>query len=375
MHPKDIELLRFTYYRGRVALAAILRALKVGRGDNVAIQAFTCLAVPEAILSVGARPLYIDVEAEGVTMDPADLAQRLSGDVKAIVVQHTYGVPTDMDRIMEVADFRRIPVVEDCAHAIGSTWNGQQLGSRGVAAFYSYEASKPIVIGMGGSAVTNDLELARSLESDYVKYSEPSGIVQLQLLGLRAAGRLLYRPDTYWMVRKGFRALSRVGAIPGSYNDVTFDSVPAKDFQLRMGGSQRALLRRALRSMARSTEQRRAIGDVLLEGVTAGRVRLLAINPAASPVFARVPFLAESRSSLLEAATRSSVEVTDFYNSPVHPLQGESLRKVGYQPGSRPNAEWISARIITVPTNRYMTGRILDRVLRVLNGRGGRQSA
>ena len=114
------ELTRFTYFRGRVALAAILRGLGVKAGDEVALQAFTCVAVPEAIMSIGAIPVYVDVEPGGINMDAEDLARKIGAATRAIVIQHSFGLPADVAQLTSIARDNNLPLVEDCAHTIAS---------------------------------------------------------------------------------------------------------------------------------------------------------------------------------------------------------------------------------------------------------------
>ena len=150
-----LRLTQCTYYRGRVALAAILKSLGVGRGDEVVIQAFTCVAVPEGVMASGARPVYADIEPGGCNVDPASLEERITSRTRAIVLQHTFGIPAQMDRVMLIAERAGIPVIEDCCHALASQFDGRLLGSIAVARFYSFEWGKPLVARLGGAAVAN----------------------------------------------------------------------------------------------------------------------------------------------------------------------------------------------------------------------------
>ena len=145
----DLTLL--CYSRGRVALKAILRGIGVSGGDKVAIQAFTCSAVPEAIMAAGALPLYVDIESDGFNMDPEDLRKKISHRTRAIIAQHTFGIPADMDRILGIANESQIPVIEDCCHTLTSSYKGKVVGSFGVGSFYSYGWGKPVVIGVEGA--------------------------------------------------------------------------------------------------------------------------------------------------------------------------------------------------------------------------------
>ena len=161
-----------TYFRGRVALAAMLEGLGVGEGTSVAIQAFTCVAVPDAVLATGAVPVFVDIEPGGVNMDVERLRDALTdvqaaSPIRAIVVQHTFGVPARVDELIELAEAHDVPVIEDCCHTFHTRYAGRQVGSRGVGAFYSYEWGKPVVCGVGGSARTNDPGLDARLRASY----------------------------------------------------------------------------------------------------------------------------------------------------------------------------------------------------------------
>ena len=134
------------YYRGRVAQAAILNALGIGQGDKVAIQAFSCLAVPEGVYATGAEPIYIDIEENGYNLCPDSLSERITPKTKAIIVQHTYGIPAQLDKIMAIAKDNGILIIEDCCHSLDGKYNSKQLGTFGVAAFYSFEWGKPIAV-------------------------------------------------------------------------------------------------------------------------------------------------------------------------------------------------------------------------------------
>ena len=361
------DLTRLTYFRGRVALAAILRGLGIGAGDEVIIPAFTCIAVPEALLSIGARPVYVDVEEGGINMDPAELDRTLGDNTRAVVVQHSFGLPADMSRISASARRRGVPLIEDCAHTISSRVDGRTVGSFGAAAIYSYEAAKPVFAGIGGSAVSNDDVLSAALIREYPGYHEPPKILQLQLGALFLAHRTVYRPSTYWTVRALYRAVSATGLIRGSYNKVETDAAPADDFGMRMGALQKRLLRNGLKRLEIESTHRMRVADRYRTGINSPAVTHIPVPSSAEPVFGRYPMLVENRDVLVERARKAKVEIAVFYSTPVHPLEGEGLRKVGYEPGSCPNAEWVSDRIVSLPTGTQVTEREIQRAIKLFN--------
>ncbi|MEP6872651.1 MAG: DegT/DnrJ/EryC1/StrS family aminotransferase, partial [Anaerolineaceae bacterium] len=284
-NPNDLS--RLTYFRGRVALAAILRGIGVRVGDEVLIQGFTCTAVPEAVLSLGARPRYVDVEGGGPNMDADDLARKITARSAAVVIQHTFGLPADVTRLLGVAREWGVPLVEDCAHTIASRVDGRTVGSFGAAAFYSYEASKPMFIGIGGSAVCNDAGLADALTLAYGDYAEPSAATQLQLAAMFLAHRVAYRPSAYWMVRALYRRLVVAGILRGNYNRVADETGPALDFGRRMGRTQAALLLRALKRLDAQSLHRRWVADHYRTGIRATGVAHIPVATNADPVFGR----------------------------------------------------------------------------------------
>jgi dTDP-4-amino-4,6-dideoxygalactose transaminase len=359
---------QFTFFRGRVAQAALLRALGTESGDDVAIQAFTCVAVPEAVLSLGARPVYIDVAASRFTIDPDDLAAKLTPRTRAIVVQHTFGIPADWDRIATVAAARGLPVIEDCAHSIGSTIDGRPVGSIGVASFYSFEASKPLFVGIGGSAQVNDPRLAARMREQAGMYTPPPIAVQARILAMYMAHRVAYRPSNYWRVRALYRSLVRLGIIPGNYNAVALDAAPADDFRRALGAAQRWLLSGALRRLAADLPHRRWVAEQYRSRITGPGIRHPELSSVTNPVYARYPLLTEHKEDVLRRAPEFRVEVADWYASPVHPLTGDALQGVGYRAGSCPRAEALTGQVISLPVGTLVNEGLIQRTVALLAG-------
>ena len=361
------ELTERTYFRGRVAMAAILRGLGVRPGDDVLIQAFTCIAVPEAVFSIGARPRYVDVAWGSPNMDPADLRKKIRPDTRAVVIQHSFGLPADVHELGGIAAAAEVPMVEDCAHTIASSVDGRLVGSFGAGAFYSYEASKPVFVGIGGSAIANDPALASALRSSYIDYTEPATSTQLQLIAMFLAHRVAYRPSTYWTVRSLFRTLVKAGVIKGNYNKVEDQSGPAEDFTRRMGSQQQRMLESALRQLESQSRHRVWVADQYRSNIANASVKHFPLAPGVAPVFGRYPMLVENKTGWIEGARKARVELADFYATPIHPLEGDGLRRVGYEPGSCPNAEWISKRIVSLPTGMQVDKRQIDRATAYFN--------
>lgn len=355
------DLLRLTYFRGRVALHAVLEGLNVGRGDEVATQAFTCLAVPEGILATGARPRYVDISPDGYNLDADDLKRKIGPQTRAIVAQHTFGIPAAMTPILNIAREQGIPVIEDCCHTLASTFGGQPVGTFGAASFYSFEWGKPIVAGIGGSAVVHDLELRQRLESAYPSLGEPGALSQCKLEMQYLAYYLLYRPKLYWPVRSLFHRLSKLGAAEGNYNQVDDDDV-ARDFSLTMAPRFRRRLAHELKGVPEHSRHARWVVDQYRSAI-AGSGTVHPDPPAqADVVYARYPLRVAEKPQLLAKARECGVEVAEWYSTPIHPLGKDQSQSVHYEPESCPNAEARSQEVISLPTHRRVKQGYINKV-------------
>ncbi|WP_221032517.1 DegT/DnrJ/EryC1/StrS family aminotransferase [Actomonas aquatica] len=147
---------------GTDALELALRSVGVGPGDEVLTVANTVTATASAIAAIGARPRFVEVDKSTFNMCPDALATALqSGSAKAIVPVHLYGGPADLTAICDLAARYGIPVVEDCAQAVGATWADRPVGSWGQAAAFSFYPTKNLgCLGDGGAIVTRDLTVA-----------------------------------------------------------------------------------------------------------------------------------------------------------------------------------------------------------------------
>lgn len=158
---------------GTDALELSLRVSGVGPGDLVATVSFTFLATVDAILHVGAQPLFIDIDPLTYTMNPKDLEEKLEAlalsgrrRIRAVIAVHLFGHPCDMDGIAAIARRFRLAVIEDAAQAAGARYRGKPVGSFGKLGCFSFFPTKNLgAFGDGGMVVTNSKTLAEKLRT------------------------------------------------------------------------------------------------------------------------------------------------------------------------------------------------------------------
>ncbi|MFI3300992.1 MAG: DegT/DnrJ/EryC1/StrS family aminotransferase [Candidatus Gastranaerophilales bacterium] len=145
---------------GTDALHLALRALDIGAGDEVITVAFTFVATTEAIGIVGAKPVFVDIDANTFNLDASKLEAAITPNTKAIIPVHLYGQACDMDAIMEVAKRHNLHVIEDCCQAIGALYKGQMVGTFGDFGCFSFYPTKNLgAMGDGGLLTTNNEQL------------------------------------------------------------------------------------------------------------------------------------------------------------------------------------------------------------------------
>ena len=151
---------------GTDALEIALRALQIGPGDEVIVPAQTWISTAEAVNLVGATPVFADIQPETLCMDPLALESACSPKTKAIIPVHLFGLPADMEAIMDIARDRDLKVIEDCAQAHGARYKGRPVGSFGDLATYSFYPGKNLgALGDAGALTTNSEPLASASRS------------------------------------------------------------------------------------------------------------------------------------------------------------------------------------------------------------------
>lgn len=148
-----------TVCNGTVALHLALEALGIGKGDEVIVPTLTYIASVNAITYTGATPVFVDSFEDTWQIDTDDVRKKITTNTKAIMCVHVYGHPCDMDALLSLKQDYKLFLIEDCAEAIGSKFNGQHVGTFGDVATFSFYGNKTITTGEGGMVVTNDATL------------------------------------------------------------------------------------------------------------------------------------------------------------------------------------------------------------------------
>ena len=144
---------------GSAAMYCAYFGLGVGPGDEVICPTYTWICTIAPAVFLGARPVFVESDPETLQIDPDDVRRKITPRTRAIVAVHLWGNVCDMDRLMAISSEKGIPVVEDCAHAHGASWNGRPVGTIGHVGAWSLQGTKAVSAGEGGVLATNDPEV------------------------------------------------------------------------------------------------------------------------------------------------------------------------------------------------------------------------
>ena len=145
---------------GRMAFYYILKALDLPPGSEIIFPSLTFWVVPELARVAGLTVVFADVDPKTFTIDPNSVERLITDKTRAIVPTHLYGLPCDMDRLLDIAGHHNLIVLEDCAHALGALYKGKPVGTFGTGALFSFQTLKPLNCYGGGLALVPDETLA-----------------------------------------------------------------------------------------------------------------------------------------------------------------------------------------------------------------------
>lgn len=303
---------------GLDALMLALKALGVGKGDEVIVPSNTYIATALAVTYTGATPVFVEPDIRTYNIDPSRIEGAITPRTKAIMPVHLYGQPCDMDPIMAIAKKHGLYVVEDCAQAHGATYKGKRIGTFGAAAGFSFYPGKNLgALGDAGASVTNDKTLADKI---------------------RALGN--YGSDyKYHHVYQG--------------NNSRLDELQA------------AFLSAKLPHLDRMNQERRRIAARYLSEIDNPLLTLPYTLPGTEPVWHIFAVRCGCRDELAEYLKEAGIGTNKHYPIPMH-LQG-AYAELNLPKGSLPIAEEISATQLSLPMYYGMTEDEVSYVVEKLN--------
>jgi dTDP-4-amino-4,6-dideoxygalactose transaminase len=361
----------FTFNSGRSAFLVILKCLNLELGSEVLIQGFTCNAVVNPILAAGLKPVFVDIDEKTLNMDANDLEKKISGKSQVVVVQHTFGLPADLDKIQLICQQRNLILIEDCAHCLGASFGGQKLGTFGKAAFFSFGRDKVISSVFGGLAATNDNELARKLKVFQENLPEPSCFWVFQ--------QLLHPILTHFFVMPLYNlgeigkwkliSLQKIGLLSKAVSKKEKQGeLPTKSAR-KMPEALAIITLSQFKKLEKFIGHQRQIAEIYDKNLTGLG---LALPPSAEGrIYLRYPVLLKTSSTdmILDKARKEKIFLDDGWRKTVVVPPDTNQDKMGYRAGDCPIAEKVSQKIFNLPTHINISEQKAQRIINLLKNK------
>ena len=332
-----------SFNSGRSSLMAILKSLNLDWNSEVLVQAFTCNAAVNPILWSGFKPVYVDCN-ENFNIDVEDLKKKITPQSKVIMVQHTFGLPADMDKISEIAKENNLILIEDCAHSLGAEYNGKKLGTFGRISFFSFSRDKIISSVYGGMAVTNDDNLAEKIRKyrEGIEYPSYYWIFQ----------QLLHPILMNYLILPFYSVIGKYLLVLFQWLHILSKAVHWKEkrgekpcyFPKRMPNALALLALKQFGKLEKFNRHRKEIADFYEQNLKGFEL------PIQKGVFLRFPIKHSKAHQIIRNAWKRNILIGDWYTSPIAP-DDTKLDKVRYKIGTCPQAEKLAKTTLNLPTH------------------------
>lgn len=291
-----------------------LKALDIGKGDEVITVANTFVGSVFPIIQAGATPILVDCDPQTLTIDTRKIAVAITPQTKAIIPVHLYGQAADMDPIMELAQMYKLKVIEDAAQAHGACYKDKPCGSIGDAAGFSFFPGKNLgALGDGGMVTTNDKDIA-----EYIR-----------------------------MVRN-------YGQSKKYYHDIV-------GWNSRLDNLQAALLNIKLKNLENENESRRRIADIYRQSFVDLPIKFPTSPEFNTHAYHLCVMCVKNRDNLAVYLDKKGIQTGIHYPIPVHLI--EALQNLNYELGSFPVAEKNATQLLTLPSFPTMSDNQINYVI------------
>jgi dTDP-4-amino-4,6-dideoxygalactose transaminase len=336
-----------SFNSGRSSLMAILNSLGLEKDSEILLQAFTCNAVPNPIIWAGLKPIFVDCDEKTFNIDINDLKSKITPKSRAVIVQHTFGLPAGMEEVLKICEENNLILIEDCAHSLGAVYKGKKVGTFGKVAFFSFSRDKVISSVYGGMIVTNDDNLSKKIREYQGKISYPSCCWIFQ--------QLLHPVLMNWLILPTYRIFGKYLLVLCQWLHILSKAVHWKEkrgrkpgyFPKRLPESLAILALNQFKKLERFNDHRQEIADFYRRGLAGTSFEL---PPETEQIYLRFTIKHPRAHEIIIKAWRENILIGDWYTSPIAP-HDTKLDKIGYEMGSCPKVEKLSKETLNLPTH------------------------
>jgi perosamine synthetase len=355
-----------SFNSGRSSLYAILRALNFEKGSEVVLQAFTCNASFNPVIWAGLKPVYTNPNEDTFNIDVNELEGKITDKTKAIIVQHTFGLPANLKVAREICDRHNLILIEDCAHSLGAEYEGKKVGTIGDISYFSFSRDKIISSVYGGMVATKDDALAQKVIEFRETISNPSfRWVLQQLLHPVLFGIVLPLYGFFKVGQAGLVIFQKLGFLSMAVLRSESEGKMPEYFPKRMPNGLAILALHQFKKLERFNSHRREIAKKYFELLKDSSFVLPVVPEGRNPSFLRFSVKHPRAHEILKKAWKKKILLGDWYTKAIIPVN-TNLEKIGYIEGSCVKAESLSKVTLNLPTHINIREKELNIIIEFL---------
>jgi dTDP-4-amino-4,6-dideoxygalactose transaminase len=346
---------------GSDGIYMVLDALDLKEGDEVLVQAFTCVVVINAIKWAGATPVFVDVLPDA-TMDPVSAAQQITPHTKAMLIQHTFGTPAQLNKLMQLAKKHQLVTIEDCAHVYkGKDAEGRTLGTVADVAMLSFGSDKPISCVRGGALVCRNEALGTILKQAAQKNQVPLPRIEILRRLFTLVLFYLMKPVYHLGIGKIVLYLAKKYSLSQKIiTQAEKQGIRDRHLAYQFPNALAHVLVDQLKHADNTNAHRKKIAEQY--DAVFGE---MALPRATQTIPLRYSMLVTDRDACIAQMRAQGLIAGNWYHAVVAPSDAD-LAATGYKQGSCPNAEELTTKIFNLPTHIGMNAQSLQRVIRIV---------
>jgi len=353
---------------GRSGLYAILKCLEIEKDDEIILQAFTTVALPNVIMWHGAKPIYVDIEKNTYNINPEKIEEKITDKTKAIIVQHTFGNPAEIDKIIKIAKKHNLYLIEDCAHSLGSEYKKKKTGAFGDAAFFSFGRDKVISSVSGGMVITNNPELGKKIKEFKDQISYPKKTLIMRQLSHPIITFTSLKTYYFFYVGKMIMYLSsNIEIITKAYTKKEKNCDKPENFPAKMPNALAKIAFHQMKLISKFNNHRMDVAKLYEERLIDDKsIELPEISPDSKNIFLWYTILVENKKALIEKAKKRGVILGDWFPQVIGPIEVD-VAKAGYKKGECPIAEKVSSKCVNLPTHHRISIEDVEKIVKTVN--------
>ena len=354
-----------SFNSGRSSLMAILNSLGLEKDSEVLLQVFTCNAVPNPIIWAGLKPIFVDCDEKTFNIDTEDLKRKINKKSKAVIVQHTFGLPADMDEVLKICEENNLILIEDCAHSLGAVYKNKKVGMFGRVAFFSFSRDKVISSVYGGMVTTNDEGLTKKIKEYQEEIGWPSCFWIFQ--------QLLHPVLMNWLILPTYSIFGKYLLVIFQWLHILSKAVHWKEkrggkpcyFPKKLPNVLAILALNQFKKLERFNNYRKEIAKFYREEL---KNTSFEFPSESEQIYLRFTVKHSKAHQIIKEAWENNLLIGDWYTTPIAP-RDTKLDKMHYNLGNCPMAEKLAKETLNLPTHINISKEDAQKIVNFLKSK------